>query len=65
MDQFAAEDFVAGFHVGEVDIGEHVGSQGEGSVTHAMPVIEDSVIVGGEEPAAVDSVGEASLQGGE
>jgi len=37
LDNIGPEQFVAGFHVGEIQVGEHVGEEGEDSVSHIMP----------------------------
>ena len=38
-DDVAFKGFIAGFHVGEVDVGEAIGKQGEGTVADRVPEI--------------------------
>jgi hypothetical protein len=37
LQQVGAKDLVTGFHIGEVEVAEHVGNQGEALVDHGMP----------------------------
>ena len=62
LQDLAAEDFVAGLHVGHVHVGEHVGEQSEEPVADGVPEIEDAVGRGAEEAGSVDDVGFAFEQ---
>ena len=42
LDDFPPEDLVAGLHVGHVQIGKHVGKQGQEAVAHGMPEIKNA-----------------------
>jgi len=61
LEHLAFEDLVAGLHVGEVEIGEHVGEQREEFVTHHVPEIDDAVCIAAGEAGAKDDVGLAAL----
>ena len=63
IDHFAAEDFVAGFHVGEVEIGAHIAEVGEEFVAEGVPVEEDAFFLGADEAGAIDDVGAAVEDG--
>ena len=53
----SAEKLVAGFHVGEVEVGKHVGEEGEPLVSDGMPEEEDAVGVAAGESGAIDDIG--------
>jgi hypothetical protein len=55
----AANDFVTGFHIREVQIVEHVGERSEEFVADAVPEKEDAVRVVAHEARAVDHIGVA------
>ena len=52
----AGEDFVTDFHVGEVEVGEHVGEHGEDVVGHLVPEIHNAVGLA-DEAASEDGIG--------
>jgi hypothetical protein len=62
-DEVAAEDLVAGFHVGEVEVGEDVGAEGEEAVAEGVPEVEDAVAFAAGEAGAEDDVGDAGGDG--
>ena len=41
LDDFAAESFVAGFHVGDVEVAGHVREESEEAVAHGVPEAKD------------------------
>ncbi len=43
LDNFATEDFVTGFHVAQVDVGEAVRKQGQQAVADRMPEVENAM----------------------
>ena len=63
LDEFAFENFVAGFHVGEVEIGCHVRQEGEELVAEGVPEIEHAVLVRADEAGAEDGVRLAAENG--
>ena len=56
LDQFAFENFVAGLHVGEVEIGRHVRQESEKLVAEGVPEVEHAVFVRADEAGAEDRV---------
>jgi len=54
LDDLAAEGFIAGFDVGQVEIGEHVWNEGDEAVAEAMPEIDKPVQVRSHEPGPVN-----------
>jgi hypothetical protein len=62
LENFAAEDFVAGLHVGEFEIGEDVGKQGEHFIGDVMPEIVDA-LRSAEKARAKDDVGATVNEG--
>ena len=56
LDQLAFENFVAGLHVGEVEIGCHVRQEGEELVAERVPEVEHAVLVRADEAGAEDGV---------
>lgn len=56
LQYLAAEHFVTGLHVGEVQVGEHVGHEGEKLVPHGVPEVEHAVHTGAEESRAEDNI---------
>lgn len=48
--------FITGFHIGEVDIGKHVGEGGEKAIADHVPVVDDSVGLSSDEAGSVDDV---------
>lgn len=63
LDALAFEEFVADLHVGEVDVGHHVGEGGEEAVADVVPVVDDAVGAAAEEAGAVDDIGAAFEDG--
>lgn len=63
FEDITLEDFVAGFHVGKVQIGEHVGHEGKELVAHRMPEVEHAVHAGPKEARAKDDIGLAEEDG--
>ena len=57
LNHLATENFVASLHVGEVEIGRHVGEQREKFVADHVPEIDDAVGVSAGETGAEDDVG--------
>ena len=57
LDDLAPEDLVAGLHVGEVEVGEAVGQQGQQPVGDHVPEKQHPVRVAAGEARAVDHVG--------
>ena len=53
----AAEHLVAGLHVGEVQVGEHVRDSGQQPVADGVPEVEHAVRLAGQEARAEDDVG--------
>ena len=53
-----AKDFVADFHVGEIQIGEHVGKQCQHAIAHRVPKKEHPVRAAAGETSAVDHIGQ-------
>ena len=58
LEDFATEDLVAGLHVGEFEVSEDVGEQGEGFVGDIMPEVVDA-LGSAEKAGAKDHVGSA------
>ena len=56
-DIVARERLVAGFHVGQVQVGEHVGGEREEAIADRVPEIEDAPRPASQEPRAVHDVG--------
>ena len=56
LDEFAFENFVAGLHVGEVEIGRHVRQESEELVAEGVPEIQHAVLVRADEARAEDGV---------
>ena len=63
LDHVSPEDLVAGFHVGEIQIGERVREQCKQLVADGMPKIEHAVRTASHEARPVDHVGFAFDQG--
>ena len=57
LDYFTPESLVTGFHVGQIQIGEHVGNQGQQAVTHSVPEIEYPMWPVTLEPGAIYDIG--------
>jgi hypothetical protein len=57
LENFAAERFVAGLHVSEVDVGKGVGEKSEGGVADVVPEIKNAVGSSTEEARSVNGVG--------
>jgi hypothetical protein len=57
LDDLAAKHLVAGLHVGEVQVGEHVRGERQEAVAHRVPEVQDSPRAAAEEARAVDDVG--------
>ena len=62
LQQVGAEDLVAGLHVGQVQVGEHVGDQREGLVDHRVPERQDAGLFAGQVARAEYRVGVAVEQ---
>ena len=45
LNDLASENFVAGLHVGEIEVGEHVAERGQEGVSDRMPEVEDPVFL--------------------
>ena len=43
LDDFSPEDLVASLHVREVEVGEHIGEQGQEAIANPVPEIKDPV----------------------
>ena len=56
LHHFALEEFVAGFHIRQVQVGEHVGEEGEEFVAQGMPEKQDAVRVAAHEARTVHDV---------
>src|SRR5262249_4532546 len=52
----AAEDLVAGLHVREIEVGEHVRQRGQGLVGHVVPEIQHAMALA-DESRAINDVG--------
>ena len=63
LDQLAFKNFVAGFHVGEVEIGRHVRQEGEELVAEGVPEIQHAVLVRADEARAQDGIRLAAENG--
>ncbi len=63
LDEFAFENFVAGLHVREVEIGRHVRQEGEELVAEGVPEIEYAVLMRAVESGAEDGVRLAAENG--
>ena len=59
LDDLAAKDLVAGLHVGEVQVREHVRQQRQQAVAHAVPEVQHPVGLAAHEAGAEDHVGPA------
>ena len=59
LEQVGAKDLVTGFHVGEVEVAEHVGNQGEALVDGGVPERQDAGLLAGHVARAEDGVGVA------
>ncbi len=57
LDDLASKSFVAGLHVREVEVGEHVGEKGEEAVADRVPEIEDAMCLGSDETGAENDIG--------
>ena len=60
---FPAEDFITGLHVGDIDVGQHVREQREETVADHVPEIDHAVRVGPHETRAKDDIGPAGQDG--
>jgi len=56
LDNFSAEGFETGLHVGEVQIRTHVGEQREEAVANGMPEVEDTVCLRADEAGAKNDI---------
>jgi hypothetical protein len=56
LHHFALEELVAGFHIRQVQVGEHVGEEGEEFVAQGMPEKQDAVRVAAHEARSVNDV---------
>ena len=56
LDYLTTKDFVAGFHIGEVQVGEDVRQRCQEAVGGVVPEVEDTVRAGREESRTVDDV---------
>jgi hypothetical protein len=65
LEHLSIERLVAGFHVGEVQIREHVRHRREETVAHVVPVVQDTVRTIRTEPASIDDIGSAVEQRGQ
>ena len=63
LNHFTLEHLGAGLHVGEIDVGHHVGERREDPVADAVPVVEDTVLRPAHETGAVNHVGTPITQG--
>jgi len=63
LDEFAFENFVAGLHVGEVEIGRHVRQEREELVAEGVPEIQHAVFVRPDKTRAKDSIRLAAENG--
>ena len=61
LDDLAAEHLVAGLHVGQVQVGEHVRRERQHPVPDRVPEVEDAALAASEEPRAVHDVGVSLL----
>src|SRR6185437_329393 len=52
LNHFPAKRFVAGLHVGEVQVGRHVGQGREKSIANRMPIIQHAMFLRADEPRA-------------
>ena len=57
LNYLATENFVAGLHVGEVEISRHVGEQRKDFVADHVPEVDDAVGVSARETGAEDDIG--------
>src|ERR1019366_8801867 len=62
LEQVGAKDLVAGFHVGKVEVAEHVGNQREALIHHGMPEQQDAGLLAGHVTRPKDGVGVAVQQ---
>ena len=53
----SAHCLVAGFHVGEIQIAEHVVQPGEAGIAQSVPEVENAAVVAAQEAAAENSIG--------
>ena len=65
LDDLAAKHLVAGLHVGEVQVGEHVGGERQETVADRVPEVEDAASAAAQEARAVHDVGVALGDRGE
>jgi len=56
LNHLAFEELIAGFHVRQVQVGEHVGEEGEEFVAQGMPEKQDAVRVAAHEARSVHDV---------
>ena len=57
LEDFAPHGFVAGLHIREVEVGEHVREQGQEFVPHGVPEIQHAVLLGADKAGAEDRIG--------
>ena len=62
LDDLAPEDLVAGLHVGEVEVGEHVRQQRQELVAERVPEVQHAVRAPRQEARPVHDVGLAGLE---
>src|SRR5690606_11507856 len=65
FDKRSEDDLVAGLHIGQIQISQHIGNRGEHTIRYAMPEIEDTAALSGEKSRAIDYIGFAFENGGE
>src|ERR1700729_2275168 len=57
LDDLSAENFVTGFHVAEIHVGERVGKQRENPVADRVPKIKHAMRSSAEEARSVNHIG--------
>ncbi len=59
----ATKQLIAGLHVGQVQVGEHVRQESQKTITDSMPKEEDPVWTSADKPRSVNHIGEAVEDG--
>ena len=57
LEDLASEGFIAGLHVREVEVGEHVGEKSKEAVADGMPEVKNAVGFRADEAGAEDDIG--------
>src|SRR5262249_15607191 len=63
LNDFAAEDFVAGLHIAEIEVGQRVGHEGQDHVPHRVPEVKYAMRSAAQKAGTVNDIGFALEQG--